>query len=296
MRPHHIHAKGIWTAIAAFSAFAIGDADFKYLTTVYNYEIIDVLFCSALFNVLILLAASRWLGGLKETLRGPDVKLHLFRGLLLLVQLGSIVYGFTHQSMVKTYAIVFVAPFITTLLSVQLFRERVGAVHWLAITAGFAGVLIVLRPGMVPLDLATMSTLLSATLFSFSNILSRIIGRNKQTLLSWGLLTELPILAISAALAAKDFTVPGLVPLLLIFILSVLSLIGVIGISRAFILAPPSIAAPFHYVQMLWAIVLGYALFGEHVDLATGIGSAIIIASGIWLLKLDEKPQSSAAP
>jgi drug/metabolite transporter (DMT)-like permease len=286
----HIHSKGIHRAVAAFSAFAVGDAIFKYLTPF--YDIRTLLFYSAVFNVLILVAAAPKLGGLARTFRGPDVKLHLLRGFILLAQLGAIIYAFTTLPMANTYALIFIAPFLTTLMSVFIFRERVGWRQWLAIGAGFGGVLLILRPGLVPLDLATLAALASATLFSASNLLARFIGRREQTLLSWGLLTELPILAVSAFLVSRQFSVPVPAHMLLILASSGLSVAGVILISRAFVLAPPSVAAPFHYVQMLWALFFGYLVFGDRLDLATALGSAVIIASGIWLLRLDEKPEA----
>jgi drug/metabolite transporter (DMT)-like permease len=184
---------------------------------------------------------------------------------------------------------------VTTLLSMLLFRERVGAAKMAAILIGFIGVLVILRPGMMPFDMASGAVIMSAIMFSCSNIFSRFIGRREQTALSWGLITEIPILVVSAIFFSLHSVVPGALDLALIFIISAFSVGALLLLPRAFIYAPPSVAAPFQYIQMLWAILFGYTLFGDRLDLATGIGAAIIIASGIWLLKQDEKPEIQGA-
>src|SRR5690606_23755595 len=116
-----------------------------------------------------------WLGGIRPTLRSRNIRLHFLRGILLFAQFCLLMYGFSQLTMAKTYALVFVAPFIVTLLSIPLLKEKVSPAEWGAIALGFCGVLVILRPGLVAIDLASLAVLGAALLFSLYNILARFM-------------------------------------------------------------------------------------------------------------------------
>jgi len=126
----------------------------------------------------------------------------------------------------------------------------------------------------------------SALLFSLSSILIRFIHKEEETLLSWGLLTELPVvLCAFIALTVSGFEIPQQEHLWLLILTGSLSAVGLICIPLGFIYARVAVAAPFHYIQMLWGIALGYLIFHDIPDLWTLAGASIIIASGIWLIR-----------
>ena len=283
--PQHPHAKGILLSIAGFSLFSLGDAAYKYLSP--HYPAMVMLFFASLCVVLCLLALSPKLGGLKRTFKSPNLKFHLLRGIVMFLQGYTFIWAIGFMPMAKAYALVFIAPFITALLGVLWLRDHIGTRQLLAIAGGFTGVLIVLRPGMVPLELPSLVMLLSAALFSMLSISARWIARRgaNDPMLVWGLLPELVVLCCASLIAAPVLTMPEPFHLALLFFIGATSAAGTICMALAFIAAPPAIAAPFHYIQMLWAVALGYLLFGDTLDVWTALGSTIIIASGIWLVR-----------
>ena len=283
--PVSTNMKGIILSASGFTIWALGDALIKHLTGFYSVS--AIVFYNACIVTLLFLAAAPWLGGLKQTFRTKKMKLHLLRGFLFFLQIAFVIYGFSQMSMAKTYAIVFSSPFIASILSIPLLGEKITVKQWLAIALGFCGVLIVLRPGIIPLDMAALSVLAGALVFSLTNIIVRIIekpGENSETMISWGLLPELVVLTCAFLMFLPQFALPAAEHIVMFILLAMTSAVGMIMISFAFRLAAPAVAAPFHYVQMLWGVVLGYLVFGDVLDFWTGLGASVIIASGLWLI------------
>lgn len=276
---------GVLFATAGFSLFAMGDAVFKYLGPVYSVYVIS--FYSSLFALIGLLLYAMKTGGIKKALQTRNMKLHLLRGLLLLFEFLFIIYAFTHMTLAKTYALIFAAPLLTTIFSIPLLGERVNWRSWLVIAVGFIGVLVILRPGLIPLDLAAFAALGGALLFCFANIAARKIGQEDGSIVSFGLYVELVVVPGTLLLALTDFAAPTL-PHLGLFVFSGFSGgAALILIALGFAKAPAAIAAPFHYVQMIWGIALGYIIFGDALDLWTAIGATLIIGSGLWLIRME---------
>ncbi|VAW87353.1 hypothetical protein MNBD_GAMMA16-280 [hydrothermal vent metagenome] len=281
--------RGVYLASIGFSLFALGDAVFKYLSTYYSISFL--LFFNATFGMSVLLLASPWLGGLKATLQTSQLKLHLLRSILILIQLSLVVYGLSQMPMTKTYAIVFTAPLIATLLAIPLLKDPVNSKQWLAIAAGFVGVLVILRPGFIPLDLAALGVLIAALFFSLANIIVRFMRNTANTILSWVFYQNMLILFVTGCLLNTDIIMPPAEHLALFAFLGICSSSGAIFITKAFLCSSVATASSLHYIQMLWAAFLGYFIFHDDVDIWTMAGSVIIICSGIYLLQLAKKSE-----
>ncbi|MCB9990565.1 MAG: DMT family transporter [Rhodospirillales bacterium] len=279
--------KGVLLAIIGFSLFAIGDAIYKYVSPFYSIYVMG--FFGSLFGTIAMLVYCRLTGGIKNALKTGHLRLHILRGILLLAQFLLAIYALQQISLAKFYALVFAAPFITTILSIPLLGQSVDWKRWASVIVGFIGVLIVLRPGIIPLEPASIACLSAAVLFSVANLLAGKIGTGKESPLSFGLYVELVITPCIFLLALPDFTLPSLPHLGLLAFCGVSGAVALVALAIAFAKAPAAVAAPFHYTQMLWGIALGYVVFGDVMDLWTGIGAAIIIASGLWLIRTEHR-------
>lgn len=285
--------KGILLASTGFGCFALGDAIFKYLTD--YYSVYNLVLYNGICLVAVLLLVSRRLGGVRRTIKSRYKKLHFLRGTLLFIQLSLIIYAFNNLPLATVYAIIFIAPILLSVLSIPVLKETVDGKHWLVILTGFAGVLVILRPGLMPLEPPLFAVLASALFFALSNLTVRFIPREEEPLLAWGLLPEVPI--ILCALAASvftGFTAPDAAHLWLFVLGGALAAIAMIVISLGFIYAKMAVVAPFHYTQMIWGVVLGYVIFGDIPDLWTLAGAAIIIGSGIWLIRHESGKKKAA--
>ncbi len=287
MLTRHLPTRGIVLSLGGFSLLSFGDAAIKFLSP--HYSTHSLVFYNSLFGLLTLLLLSPWLGGLANTLRDRRIKLHLLRGVLVFVQLSLIVYAFGQMPLAKAYAIIFTAPLFSTLLAIPLLKDRVSWRHWLGIVVGFVGVLVVLRPGFIPLDLGVMAALVSALFFSLVNITARYMRNTEHTLLSWGFYPHLVILSILLLFFSAELQRPEPEHLPYMLFLGSVSVFGAIAVARAFAYVPTVTAASFHYVQMLWGVSLGYVLFGDALELWTALGAAIIIAGGLWLIHVEKR-------
>lgn len=276
------NTRGALFSLVGFSLFAFGDAGYKYLSG--HYSVYSIIFLASLVALSALLGFAACTCGVREALKTNKLKMHLLRGLLVTAQVILIVIAFGHLSLAKTYAIVFVAPFLAALLSILLLRETIRVKQWLAIALGFGGVMIVLRPGIIPLEPAVFAALGSAFLFALTNVMVRVIGMEGEARLAFPAYAEIAILPVAGVMALPGFVWPAPFDAAIIIFIGITAAAGMYCISRAFAEAPPAVAAPFHYIQMLWAVGLGWLIFGDGLDLWVGIGGTVITLSGVWLI------------
>lgn len=279
-------AKGMIFSALGFSLFAVGDAIFKYLSA--SYDVLDLVFFFGLFALLTYIVTSKKLGGFKRTFQTKNKKLHALRSILIATQVLTAFYAFSQLPLATVYALIFVAPILTSLLAIVILKEQVSRPQWLAIAIGFIGVLVILRPGLIPLDWATIAAITAAIVVSSANIIVRFLD-NRETSLSLALYPQILILTMMLPFVIIDFRMPALSDLIWMIAGGLLSASGMLGLIKGFSKAAAAKAAPFHYIQMLWGVGLGYVIFGDIPDLWTGIGALIIIASGFWLIRHSKK-------
>lgn len=208
---------------------------------------------------------------------------HVLRGIAMLGSSLFFVYGLAHLPLADAAAIGFAAPLIITALSIPLLGEKVGVRRWSAVLVGFAGVVVVIRPGSGGFDPAAVFPLCSAASWAFGLIITRQMQASEPVLTTLALSTFVGAVIVS-----------GLVPFFwtpieprewaLLGLLGVLSTVGQIFLINAFRFAGASLLSPFTYSQMLWATTIGWVGFGQLPDLLTWTGAAIIIGSGVYTL------------
>lgn len=279
----HKNIQGMMLAAAGFSFYSIGDVFIKYAGEIYPPEQV-ALFVNLSFLPLLLLFSNR-VGGLGPTLRTKNLKWHLLRSVLSMVTFFAVMTGFQQLGMATSYTLLFVAPFIATILSIFFLKQRIGIYRWVSIAMGFVGVLVVLRPGMVPLEPAAILILVGATCYACSTIIMRKVGEN-EPLLAFSLYgAVVGAFAFGAYMLFKGSYIP-MAPAHLLFFAGTAAFHVFAGfwVSRAFSSSDTSAVAPFHYIQLLWGAAFGYFLFDTPIDGWTAAGGAIIVASGIFMI------------
>lgn len=195
------------------------------------------------------------------------------------------VLAFTTIPLAEVYALVFLAPLFVTLLSLFVLKEQVGPWRWFAILAGFAGVLLVVRPGFRELEVGHLASLCIALLAAISVILMRSLSaqETRTTMLGFLMLYALVLNGI-ALLFTGSFNVPTLEQASILVVAGVFAAAGNILILRATRFAPANQLAPTHYSQIVWAVIIGALLFSENPDAISIVGLAIIAGSGLLTL------------
>lgn len=281
MHDRHDIGRGIGCAVLAFALFSGSDALIKWLA-VAGYSLFQLAATFALFAML----PAAWLVSRSGGPRALGARRPLWvgaRALLLAADTVCAYYAFARLPLAEAYAIFFGTPMLVTALSVPLLGEKVGWRRWAAVVVGFAGVLIVLRPGFAVLGPGHWAAIGAMVLFALSLLLLRRIGNQESSasMVSWVLIA---LFASTAPLAAAAFVVPGPRDLALMLGGGLLLGIAHVVLVEAFRAAPASAISPFHYSQMIWAVLLGLLVFNELPDLWVAVGALVIVGSGLFIL------------
>ncbi|CAN7556169.1 DMT family transporter [Massilia sp. LjRoot122] len=222
--------------------------------------------------------------------------LHILRAVLGIAMLSFFAFGIRKLSLAEAYTIFFIAPAIITALSVWFLKERVDMARWIAIGVGLVGVLVVLRPsGAGFLTIGGLAVLGAASMYAVSAITVGILARTDRSehMVFW--------LMVMMSVGATALAAPGWVgmrmgdaPLLLGLALS--GFIGQLAITEAFAKGDASSVAPFEYTALAWAVGLDWLLWQTLPDGWTVLGAAIIIGSGMYLIRHEKVHVESDHP
>ena len=272
--------KGVLLMVCAVTLFSVMDAGAKYLSE--RYPVIMVAWARFFFNVLIMLMVLGPLFGRRLiTTRRPGIQ--LVRGLALGISSVLFVSALPHMRLADASAVSFVAPMLVTLGAVYVFGQRAPAGTWLALGASFVGVLLVIQPGSSTFTWAALLPLCTAIFAATYQLLtSRLAGVDDGTTsLFIGALVSAAVLTIPVMFF---WTWPRSVPDALLFVA-----VGAMGafshylIIRAFDYAPPVVLAPFAYLQIVAALLLGWLVFGNFPGPMSLVGMALIVFTGMTM-------------
>ena len=267
----------ILLALCAVALFSMSDVLAKLLRQSLPAVEIAWLRYIVFISFAVLLTARRRFAGLRA--RRPV--LQVLRGLGLVASSVLFITGLGYLPVAEATAISFISPAFITALSIPFLGEVVGIRRWLAVAAGLAGVLIVIRPDPAALQAAAAFPLLSALCWAATIIITRRMGAGdrSETTLFWSALTGLAVLT---AMVPVGFVVPGPGQAGIALVLGVCASVGQYLIILAYRRVAASMLAPFSYAQILTSTGLGFIVFGAVPDRATLAGAAIVIGSGLY--------------
>jgi len=209
-------------------------------------------------------------------------RLQIFRGLTLLFANILFFYSISIISMAKALTLAFVAPLITTALSPIFLREKVGFRRWVAVIVGFVGSLIVIRPGFIEFNLATIAALGTGFFYGIYLIITRKLHSSDNSLLTL-LLTGVVGFILASFLVPFVWTAPTINQWSLLSLMGIFACLGHLFLILSLKYADASKLAPFGYFEIITNIILGYYFFMDFPDLWTWVGLSIIVCSGIYI-------------
>jgi drug/metabolite transporter (DMT)-like permease len=207
---------------------------------------------------------------------------HLVRGVSQTTSQTLLVTAFSLMPLASATAINFSAPLFATLASILLLKEGVGAARWTALVAGFLGVLLVTNPGADTFQAGALYALANAVLFGTvtAGVRGMTATESTETLTMY----QMVLLSICYTLMLPfGFVTPTWGDALLMLLNGVTNAVGQFWWTRALHLAPTSAVAPFQYLSLVWALIIGFAVWGDVPTLSLLVGSAIVVGSGIFL-------------
>ena len=211
-------------------------------------------------------------------------KLQLIRGLLLFCANILFFYSISIISLAKALTLAFIAPLIVTALSPFLLGEKVGFRRWAAVITGFIGSLIVIRPGFVELNLASIAALGTGVLYGFYLIITRKLHDSDNPLLTL-LLTGIVGAVLGTIIMPTVWISPTITEWYMMFAIGFFASLGHLFIILSLRYADASKLAPFGYFEIVTNILIGYYFFNHFPDSWTFLGLFIIISAGIYILR-----------
>ncbi|MDH3388480.1 MAG: DMT family transporter [Gammaproteobacteria bacterium] len=311
INPVHRPFAGILFCVFALFAFALQDSIIKYLSE--RYSVIEILTLRlAIVLTLLVVIGVAWQGF--GILRSRRPRLMFARGVLAFFAFTIYYIALSRIPLADAAAVYMTAPLFVTLLSALVLRERVGVARWSAVVIGFSAVLYMLNPGSSLFRIESALPLFSAMCYAFIPIINRHIGLSEHALTmgiytstAYFLLMILTSLAISALPepSSDNSTLQGVfqdwmmlrsADWLLLLLAGVIFAAALLSITQAYRIAAVSTVAPFEYVYILWASVIGYLMFSDVPGARTLVGSVVIVACGCYIIYRErERRRRSAA-
>jgi drug/metabolite transporter (DMT)-like permease len=272
-------ARGIVIVLFGMALFGVMDTASKFLAA--HYHPVQILWLRYLFSVPLVLVSVASRGGVRAALRVRAPWLQLARTVLLVVEMGLVVVAFHLMPLADTHAILAATPLMVTALAVPVLGERVGLRRWIAVLVGFLGVLLIVRPGIGTIAPGALVALGCTLLYAIYQLLTRRVGGYDTVETS--LLFQFGVGAILLTCIGPFFwemPPPRHWPFFLA--LAVLGSIGHYCVIRALQLAPAVVIQPFSYTMLIWAVTLGWLVFGDWPDLWTIGGALVIVGAGSY--------------
>ncbi|KQU87532.1 hypothetical protein ASD12_08435 [Mesorhizobium sp. Root102] len=277
---------GILLALIAYASYSGSDAVVKSLGG--QFTVFEIGFFTTLFAGCFLFftrpAGERW-RDFWRTRRPWAVQARAWAGIASGV---LSVYAFTTIPLAESYALIFLAPLCVTILSTVILKEKVGLWRWLAVVAGFAGVMLVVRPGFRELNLGHLAAFGVAFLAATSVILMRSLAQQEKRTTMLGVLVGYGLLFNGIGAAATAFTVPSGTQLLWLAMAGAFTAGGQFLQLLAMKYAPANRVAPTHYSQIVWAVILGALFFQEYPDGLSLVGLAVVGGAGLLTMVREE--------
>jgi drug/metabolite transporter (DMT)-like permease len=198
-------------------------------------------------------------------------------------------WALQYLQLAVTSSIFFIVPILIALMAAPMLGEKLDAGRWMAILAGFAGVLVIVRPGSADFHPAMLLSLVNAALYALFNLSTRQLAAydSPETI------QFLP--AVVAAIVLAPFAIVGWESPATWIEWTLLCLLGVLGglghylLALAHRYAPATVIAPFLYQQVLYMALFGYLVFGDVPGTGVWLGAAIVIASGLYLFARERR-------
>ncbi|MDG1519766.1 MAG: DMT family transporter [Yoonia sp.] len=273
---------GIWLMCATALIFAIQDGISRHLAGEYNVLMI-VMIRYWFFAAFVITVATRQSGSIWAAAATRQPVIQTLRGLLLATEICVMVLGFVKLGLVESHAIFACYPLLVAALSGPILGEAVGWRRWVAIGIGFIGVLVILRPGIGVFSPFAILPMASAIMFAVYGLLTRFAARKDSAATSffWTGVVGAVAMTIVGIWYWEPMTRPDWIWM------GALCITGASGhflLIKTYEVAEASAVQPFAYLQLVFATMIGIAVFGETLSTPVAIGAVIVVSAGVFAL------------
>jgi drug/metabolite transporter (DMT)-like permease len=271
--------KAIIFSLLGWMFLPVMDGFAKYLS--YDLPVLQITWARYFFTVVLTLPIMFFFYN-KQLVWSNKPKLQILRGLILLSANICFFYAISVISLAKALTLAFIAPLIVTAFSPFLLGEKVGFRRWTAVIIGFIGSLVVIRPGFLEINIASIAALGTGVMYGFYLIITRKLSTSDNPLLTL-LLTGLVGAVIVSLIIPFYWVKPTLNQWFMMGGIGVFACIGHLFLILSLKYADASKLAPLGYTEIIPNVLIGYYFFGNFPDNWTFLGLLIIVISGIYI-------------
>lgn len=249
-----------------------------------------LLFFSATSALLLLPMAARLPKGSLAGVR-THIGLYSARGLLSFAGMLTSFYAYSVLDIANVQSLLFTVPIFTIVLASLILGEYVGLRGWVSCAIGFAGALIVVRPGYLPLNIGAMAALVSALAFAAANIVIRKLGTTESPVLIT-LASNLIIVPLAAVPAAFNWVTPAWHQVPWILAMGALFMAAQLCLTYSIRAADARIVQSFNFLRLPWSVLIGWVLFSELPDIWTWVGAIVIFLGAYDVVRREGRGRS----
>src|SRR5215470_6894356 len=282
---------GIGWMLAGIAMFSLNDALGKWLLLDYSVGELLLIRSAA---ALVCLAPFLRNTGVAAFVTAPRPALQIVRIVLSALEVAMFFWAVSYLPLADTVTFYLAGPIYVTALSVFVLGEKVGWRRWSAVVVGFVGVVLALRPSAASFTLPALIALGGSIFFAVLMVTTRMLRNTADMVLISGQIFA--TLLFGAAFAPIRWITPSLRDFMLLSVFGVVSIVALACVNRSLKLAPASVVVPYQYTMIVWAIMLGYGVFGDVPDALTLAGAAIIIAAGLYIFWREQAHGRQAVP
>jgi drug/metabolite transporter (DMT)-like permease len=272
--------RSILAILFSVACFSVLNAISKTLTQ--HYPVVQVIWARYVFAFVFMMALFLPRSGL-ALFRWHNVGSQVVRGLLLFFSSFLYFHGIVYLPLATAASISLTSPLIVTALSARFLGEPVGTRRWIAVCIGFAGALIVVRPGHAQFEWHSLLIVASTLCSAFYQLFSRRYGQTERPDASATMATIVGSVVALPMLPFEWMTPTFGWDWVLFVAIGICAGVGHYFLTIAYSQAPAATVAPFNYVQLIGAAILGYLVFDNVPDFWTWVGAAVIVCSGLYL-------------
>jgi drug/metabolite transporter (DMT)-like permease len=295
---------GILCLVVGIAIFSVQDLILKLISG--TYPLSEAMLLRSLTAIPFMLAITRVFDGTLATLTTSGWPAMLGRGVLNFCAYTAYYLALAALPMATTVALYFTAPLMIVVLSVLLLGEHVSQNRWLAVLVGFAGVVVMVRPGGGLFDWAALLPVLCGAAYALSMILARTMGTRESAaaMAFWG---NIAFLACAGGLAAvfgsgrfaeaglhpslgflvRGWVMPTPLDALAMCACGAIAAAGLTLLTQAYRIGRSSVVAPFEFTFAFWGVLWGWMFWGDLPDAMGWVGIAVIIAAGVYVLRTE---------
>lgn len=273
--------RAIVLTLITIGIFGVQDAMSKTLLQTYSpFQVTMMRYWGfALFSLVLVMRQAP----LRQALRSKVPVWQALRGALLIIEIWCFARALQSVPLGELQAISLVYPLLVTLFAIPILGEKVGLFRFVAVGVGFAGAMVIVRPGGLPLDWGVLFAVLSSTLYAIYIVITRKVSGQDSAATSMAY-TGIVGLVLSSAVGVFYWQPMAWGDVVLLLGIVVTTCLGHGLMIFALSMAPASTVQPFNYFSLPWAIVLSAVVFNEWIDPISLVGSAIIVAAGLVVM------------